>query len=295
LFDIVLPNLVEPVTNSTEELIVCTTNVKAFIVLVTVKEPVITVLPDTETTPLFTTSIGVAVAAFAVPSDKRTLPVTGFDIVLNPVPEEPDDPDDPVDPDDPLLPEVPDDPLEPVEPDEPLVPEVPVEPDDPVEPEEPEEPVVPDVPDVPLVPDDPLVPEVPDEPVEPELPLEPDVPEEPLAPLVPEEPDVPVEPLDPDEPEVPVVPLVPVVPDVPEVPLDPRVPEVPLVPDVPTEISSNNAIVPFLLGPLYNRGVSIVRFVYTNSKVCAPAPVPVRKNTLPVLAPIEVNPTPPTL
>ena len=69
-----LPKRVEPVTNSTDEDIVCTINVRAFIVLVTVKDPVIVVLPDIDTAPLFTTSTAQAVAAFADPSDKSTLP-----------------------------------------------------------------------------------------------------------------------------------------------------------------------------------------------------------------------------
>jgi hypothetical protein len=184
LLEIVLPNLVDPVTNSIEDDIVCTTNVKALIVLVTVNDPVINVLPDMLTAPLLTVNIAEAVAELVEASAMRTLPIAGLFIVLNPVPDEPDvpvDPDEPLLPDVPVLPLLPDDPVEPLEPDVPVLPEDPLVPVDPevpevpVEPEDPELPLVPVEPDVPVVPDEPEEPLVPDEPLDP---LVPDVPEE---------------------------------------------------------------------------------------------------------------------
>jgi len=53
---------------------VCTIKVCAVIVLVTLRDPVITVLPDTITFPLFTVNTADAVAAFVEPSDINTLP-----------------------------------------------------------------------------------------------------------------------------------------------------------------------------------------------------------------------------
>jgi hypothetical protein len=208
LLEIVLPNLVEPVTNSIEDDMVCTTNVKALIVLVTVNDPVINVLPDMLTAPLLTVNIAEAVAALVDASAIRTLPIAGLFIVLNPVPEEPDDPLDPDEPALPLLPDVP------------LVPEDPLDPEDPVEPELPAVPLVPDVPVLPLLPDDPLLPAVPDVP---EVPVEPDDPLEPALPDVPEVPLLPLEPVLPEDPLEPVVPEVPLVPAVPDVPLVPEV------------------------------------------------------------------------
>ena len=69
-----------------------------------------------------------AVAAFVVPSDKRTLPAAGEFIVLNPVPLVPDEPEEPD------VPELPDEPDVPEEPDEP---ELPDEPEDPARPGDP--------------------------------------------------------------------------------------------------------------------------------------------------------------
>ena len=53
---------------------VCTIKVCAVIVSVTVKDPVIVVLPDIESPDPLYTIAAEAVAAFAVPFDKRTLP-----------------------------------------------------------------------------------------------------------------------------------------------------------------------------------------------------------------------------
>ena len=74
MLDGIDPNLVEPVTNSIEEDIVCTTKVRALIVFVTTRDPVIVVLPDIATAPLFTNNTADAVAAFTDPSDTNILP-----------------------------------------------------------------------------------------------------------------------------------------------------------------------------------------------------------------------------
>lgn len=140
---IVLPNLVDPVTNSIEDETVCTTKVKAFIFPVTVKDPVIFVLPDTLNTPLFKVATAEAVAAFVDASATNILPMAGLFMVLKPVPEEPEVPLVPEDPEVPLVPVLPEDPVDPLEP---LVPDVPVLP------LVPEVPVEPDVPEVPADP-----------------------------------------------------------------------------------------------------------------------------------------------